>query len=630
MLWWALAALGAGEPEPSDHTLIYYNARMALREGESLEAIKLWLLRNALEDLTGTLSPHDTDFRSVTWAALGQAGICQDGHPTDEAGAGLWPLALHNWVVRNMGRRKPASRPNPFDAFQLGQQQRFVSLGDVLGAEELRNVHLFRGRCLRARVALVSAGEAVNADLSDRQVAARLMRYLLVRARTTLGDDVRGRAALEARLFDVDLQLTALAAQEARREARTRARRGREIGMSRESVTSMTEQAPDYTFSEDSEPAAILRASVSWPPSEWMALSAERRLFLFDHARRFGGDTAALDAIALGVIDALIARGEGEQVHLWIPRVSGGEAPDTIWGGDRGQRLLALDREMGFQERSVIALHRGVHALQQGDLPGALRLLAYALQFAPESQEAETVQSLSRRWMSYVASQFAITDDLLVTLQELVPRRDYSVVLEDLMWRAAFHADRASFARGVDNQLGGDALERRIALLEPLAEGDVARFSALVRDGLAQSPSETLRFLDQMVQRLELEDAEVRASHVPTLASVRRLLAPLATDTGTSGGRGRTAAALVQRAQAILEGVGGLGPGATARDSARSLAPGSEVFAGSVRLAPSDPLPWPFRASEVSAPSIFTPLDLTPEEWRGESGEWVFGWSLGG
>ena len=48
MWWWTWIAL-AGEPtasvEPPIETEIYYNARMALREGHSLEAVKLWLLQ---------------------------------------------------------------------------------------------------------------------------------------------------------------------------------------------------------------------------------------------------------------------------------------------------------------------------------------------------------------------------------------------------------------------------------------------------------------------------------------------------------------------------------------------------------------------------------------------------------
>lgn len=632
MFWWVAFALAADPVQPSDHTVIYYNARMALREGQALEAVKLWLLRNALEDRTGTVSPYEADFHSVTWAALGDTGICQDGYPTDETGAGLWPLALHNWVVENMGRRVKPKRPRPFEAFDVGRQSRFVSIGDVLSAQELRAVHLVQGRCLRPQLALLNTGQPVNADLSDRHVAARLLQYLLERARSTLADDhVRGRAAIEARLFDVYLQLTAMDAQEARQDARNRARRGRQVGLSRESVASMNEDAALYTITPDSAEGRILRASVGWPVAEWMVLSPERRLFLFDHARAFGGDPAALDQIALGIVDQLIDRGEGEEVGKWIARAVGDDAGsrEVIWAGDRGQRLLALDGEAGFHERAVIALHRGVHHLEEGDLPNALRSMAYALQSADESPTPDGIQSLSLRWLSYAASQFEITDDLLVTLQELVPRNAYAILLEDLMWRAAFHADLPSFERGVENQLGRDALERRLVLMRPLAAGNVGRFSIGIRDGLAASPSETMRFLQEMLQRLELEDADVRAAQVPMLTSVRSLLVPYSAE-GTTGGRGRTAAALLERSQALVEGLGDLRADATARDRARSLDPTGEVFAGSVRLAPVDPLPWPFLASRVAPPSIFVPMQLTPEEWRGESDGWVFGWSIGG
>jgi len=634
ILWLALIALAAAEPQPSDHTVIYYNARMALREGQAVEAVRLWLLRNALEDLSGHVSPHDGDFRSVTWAALGETGICQDGYRTDDEGVGLWPIALHNWVVRNMGRRVMPGRTRPFAAFELERQQRFISISDVLSAEELRAVRLFRGPCMRPSLALLEAGLPVTAELSDRQVAARLLRHLLEQARTTLADEnVRGKAAIEARLFDIDLQLTALAAREARQDARELARRGRTQGLSSGSLDSMADGMPAYTLSRSSQAARILRACVHWPLSEWMALSPDRRLFLFDHARSYGGDPAALDRIALGVIDHLVQRGQGGEVEKWIAHRGDSDqasARAAVWSGSRGQRLLALDRESGFRERAVIALHRGVHDLERGELPGALRSMAYALQHAPESRAAADVRSLSRRWLSYVASQFEITDELLITLRELVPRRDYGIILEDLMWRAAFHADQASFERGIRNQVGRGALERRLVLLRPLASGDVGRFARGIDDGLSRSPSETLRFLGQLVQRLELEDADVRAAQLPTLTSLSQLLQPLASEAGNSTRRGRSAAELLDRVRAIREGLGGLGPDASAQDRARSLAPSGEVFAGSVRLAPADPVPWPFRASDLPAPSIFTLLPLTPEEWRDDSGELVFGWSIGG
>ena len=629
MAWLVLITLAIAQSLPTDHTLIYYNARMALREGETLEAIKLWLLRNALEEQTGQVSPHDGDFHSVTWAALGELGVCPDGHPVDEDGAGLWPIAMHNWVLRNMGRREPPRRPRAFDAFRLGRQSRFIAIGDVLSATEMGSVRLFRGACSRPRVALVAAGELPNADLSDRQVAARLLRYLLQQTRESLdAEQVRGRAVIEARLFDLNLQLASLAARQARQQAQERSRMARLIGLARESIEAMNARAPTTTLTADSEPARILTASLSWPVSEWMALSADRRRFIFDHALRYTGDVEALKVIAQDIIDALIVQGEGGEVDAWIALYSSleGTNPQVIWSGERGGRLLALDQESGFTERGVIALHRGVQDLEQGDLAGALRSLAYALQLAPESRASDDLQGLSLRWMSYVAGQFEITEQLLVTLQELLPRREYGIILEDLMWRAAFHADMASFQRGIDNQLSRGAPERRITQLMPLAVGDLRRFSMQIRDGLAETPSETLRFIAQLVQRLELEDADVRTAHIPTLENLRRLLRPLANS--ETGRQGRLAGELMDQTLAIIEGVGG--QGRTARDQARTLSPEGEVYAGSVRLAPADPLPWPFRSAEVAAPSVFSPIRLTPREWAEPSGALVFGWDIEG
>jgi hypothetical protein len=621
------AALANALPDPSEATVIYYNARMAMREDRPLEAAKLWLLRNALEQQTARVSPYDADFHSVTWAALGELGICQDGHPTDEAGAGLWPLALHNQVVLTRTRKQKARRPRPFDGFQLGRQQRFISVGDVLSAQELRTVQLFRGRCARPHLAAIAAGEAITADLSERAVGARVLQHLLEQARTTLvKDKVRGLAAIDARLFDVRLQLAALAAQEARREMRDRARRGRQLGFSREAITVMREDAPATTLDPDSESARILRACVDWPVDEWMAIEPERRRFLFQQARTFGADPAALDRVALGLIDRLTSEGDGEQVTRWIAHRDPGAPAELLWQGERGQRLLGLDRESGFREHAVLALHRGVYELEGGDLPSALRSLALAVQLAPDSSDAETTRSLALRWLSYVAAQFEIGDALLVTLQQLVPARDYAVILEDLLWGAAFRADAASFDRGLAAQVGRGALERRLALLAPLARGDAQGFVKGLREGLQTSPTETLRFLDQLVQRLELEDADVRASQLATLVRARDLLVPLAQ---AEGRQGRRVTDLLDRTQAIAEGLGGL-PSPTDRDRARALDPSGAVFAGSVRLAPSDALPWPFREEEVAAPSIFTPLELRPVEWRDADGVWVFGWSIRG
>lgn len=625
-----LLAVGLAAAAPSDATVVYYNARMAMREDAALEAVKLWLLRNALESQTSTVSPHDADFGSVTWAALGALGLCTDGHPRDDAGAGLWPLAMHNHVVRNMGRRSSNRLPRTFDAFDVGRQQREVAIGDVLDAQLLGTLRLQRGRCFGPRLALLRSGQNPLASFSDRTISARLLRDLLERSRESLATDrVRGRSVIEARLFDLDLQLTALAEREARARAQARAQRGRMLGLSRASTDALVAEAPTTTLAPGSEAARILEAAAGWPVSEWMALEAERRRFLFDHARSYGADAAGLDRVALGVLDALVADGQGAEAQAWVPRAApDGDRPERIWAGPRGAALLALDPQAGFDERAPIALHRGVHDLSQGELERALRAFAFALAHAGDSADPEAVANLSRRWLSHVAGQFEMDAELLATLRVLVPGRDFSMLLEDLMWRAAFHADAASFAAGEAAHPGRGALDRRLAALRPLARGDAPQFVGEITRGLSASTSETLRLLEQLVGRLEREAYPVRARQAPLLRALRAQLAPLSADPDGSTRQRRTADTLRDRMQGMLEGTGA-GP-LDARDRARGVDPQAEVFVGAVRLAPADPLPWPFRLSAASPPSVFTQLTLRPVEWRSPDGGLVFGWSIEG
>lgn len=627
---WLLLALGLATAAPSDATVVYYNARMAMREDAALEAVKLWLLRNSLESETGHVSPHDADFGSVTWAALGELGLCTDGHRKDRTGAGLWPLGMHNHVVRNMGRRSSNRLPRTFDAFDVGRQQREVAIGDVLDAEMLRTVRLKRGRCFGPRIALLQARQNPLASFSDRKITAHLLRDLLERSRESLATErVRGRSVIEARLFDLDLQLTALAEREARRKARARAQRGRILGLSWESTEALLEDAPTTTLARNSEAARILRASAAWSIPEWMALEPERRRFLFDHARTFGVDEEGLDRVALGVLDALVERGEGAEAQAWMPRA----APDLarrarLWQGERGAALLALGPATGFDERAPVALHRGVHDLSHGELERALRSFAYALAHATDSSEQERVANLSRRWLTYVAGRFEMDAELLATLRVLVPGRDFTVLLEDLMWRAAFHADATSFAMGEAAHPGRGALDRRLAALRPLAQGDTPTFTRQIERGLTSAPSETLRLLEQLVERLEREELGVRVRHQDLLAALRLRLRPMSEDRDGSARRMRTASTLRDRMQGILEGVGAQPLGIEERT--RGLGPDAEVFVGSVRLAPVDPLPWPFSATSASPPSVFTQLELRPLEWSDADGQLVFGWSIEG
>lgn len=613
---------------PSPQTLVYYNARMALREGHANEALKLWLLRNTLHNQTGQVSAHDPDFRSITWAALGDLGLCQDGLATDETGVGLWPLALHNWLV-NTRRRTPAgSASSPFAAFELGQQQRYVSVRDVLDAKELAAVEFRPDVCWAGR-RLQREGGDLFGDLRDKLTAVRAQRFLLRKALQTLsGERVVGRAVVEARIFDLNLSLTELLADKARRERRNEAGKAREEGLWRKRPEGNDAPARP-AVDPKSEEGRILKASLSWPAEEWMAMSPERRQFLFAQAVVGSEDPAATRALTLAIIDALIEERRGAELHSWIAHVSASDkaARELIWGGERGRRVLSLDLETGFRERSAIALERGVQQLSAGHMSEALRSLAYALSWSQDSRSSAELQNLSRRWLSYVAAQFRATDEWFTMLRSVVPPSDFAIVLEDQLWHAALGADSDSFERCVQSQRGRGALARRVEILRPLSQGDAATFLSNMERSLEAEPNATLRLLGQLVQQLQAEDGEVRAAHAPMLDRLRQRLEQHVNQ--GVGKRGRTSAeTLIAQIRAIVEGVVGVTP-SEPFSAARALSPGHEVFVGNLRVAPSDPLPWPFTVAEVEAPPVFAPLRLVPEEWRGPRGELVYGWRIG-
>jgi hypothetical protein len=615
------------EPPPPAQTLVFYNARLALRDEQPAEAVGLWLLHNAVRNRLGEPGIHDAEFRSVVWAAAGELGVCTDGFPEDTDGAGLWPVALHNWLVQAALRPTPPSPPAPHDAFAVGRQQRLVQLDDVLSAEELRTLTLFRTSCWVPRRLMQEAGLGISGDLRDRTRLARLLRELLLSSRQTLSPRrVRSLAAVDARIFDLDLYIAQAVAREAKTKAQTLARTARARGVSAAGAGKVEESTRQAGFSRDSEEAAILRRTAAWAPGDWMALLPERRLFLFVQARAVSADQHSLDGLVLALVDELAAQRDGAEVERWVGLLGGAGDPArraAVWRGARGLALLGLDREAGFRERATIALHRGVAFLEEGDLREALRSFAHALRWAPESRDPASA-ALARRWLSYTAGRHETSPELLALVRGIVPSSDFNLIAEDLVWRAALRADAASFAASSRHRTGRSAFDLRVERLTPLAEGKRGVFLTQLRADLADEPNATLRFVRQLLERLEAEDGDVRAGHRATLTGLVALLAPMAARAAETRQQSRAFVDVLDRCQALLDGLARLdGP------AARSLSPASDVFAGNLRLAPSDDLPWPFTEPDPTPPPLFVPLRLSPVEWTDDAGEMVFGWEIG-
>jgi hypothetical protein len=624
--------LGAAEPEPgatpSNQTLIFYNARMALREGRPADTLKLWLLRNSIAG-QGFVGRHDEEFRSVVWAAMGNLGLCQDGYPKDvEGGAGLWPLSVHNWIVYS-SRGIPTGPRNPYDAFEAGRQQRFVSLHSELSTAELRTVHFFRTSCYLPETTLIGLGQTPSLDLADRLSTGPFLRQLLVVSlKSLVREKVQSVAAIEARIFDLDLAMAQLLERRARKAGQAAKLRAKTLGISEVGAQEAKEKAMQWPA--NSSQAAFLRKSLTWETREWLTLNRQRRLFLFAQARPFAAGTPTLDPLVLSMIDSMIDRGEGLELESWIGNFDAKDDPSrraALTLGERGKRLLELEPASGFRERATVALHRGVAFLEAGSLQESLRSFAYAMSKSEESRDAAVTLSLARRWVSYVLSRYETNEQVIATLKALVPRQEYNLVIEDLIWRAALRADEKSFELVVASLQRGSALDARVLRLRLLAQGKQGLLATQLRDATTDEPHLTLRFARLLLEKLEAEDVDVRRANIPMLKNYSLIFDSLLTSKGgTAKAQSRAAEDLIGRAQGILGGLSLFDTSTVGK--ARELSPRHETFAGNIRLAPSDPLPWPFEPPLAEPPSAFTPLVLKPVEWRDDKGALVFGWKV--
>lgn len=637
----AVAKALADEDLPAQ-SMVYYNARIALRDGRPEDVLRLWLLRNTLED-QGEEPLHDGDFRSAVWAALSSAGLCHDGiRPDDDAdGAGLWPLALHNWLVRSTSKQPAPSHPRSFSSYDAGFQQRYFSLYDVLSREELLAARFVRRDCLRPYMELPWLGTPHWLALDDRLSTGIMMRDLLEKAQATLKDDrVRGQVVLETRLFDIEVALARLAKSAVRRETGLLGQVAKTTGVSEAAMTLVREDR--LAEVREGEYAALLRRCLSWDTESWFSLSQNRRVALFaESSDSFAGRDDVepdLRRTILQNVDTLIEQKNGKELEQWFgfanPKPREGDAPSLVNTrretlvpefvlGARGEKLLSLEPESGFRERAVVALWRGTDLLQRGQRLDAMRSFALAMQRSDESRRADEVHNLSKRWFAFVLAQHEADAETLAILEEFVSPLDRNDLLEILLWRAAFYGDGPSFNRIAEGVRRGGALDMRIHHLSILARGDAGAMWTAVRTDL-ESPQAITKFTQQLTDELATESLDVRLKNRATLELGLILLGEVGKD--AARGLRRRIDEQMRRIQTLLDGLDVYDTSPEGR--ARSAAPGSEAYAGSVRLAPADPLPWPFAFPTAVPPSPFSPIVLTPKEWLDESGARVFGWHI--
>lgn len=609
------------------HDRVWTEARRSLAARDPTSALQLWLLHRAMP-WDGTFT-HEENFLSTVWVAAGDSGVCPEGLPDDVDGARLWPIAMHNWIVRRARRGPPQDLPPTWATFPVHLQTRPISLFDTLSLEELRTARLVVGPCEAHRFVQLRLPTLHWLDLDDRLSVGLVLHDLLTLAESITDPAlVRGKPLLAARRLDLDAAMTRIARDRARAEVNLAASILRSTSLAPEQLVTW-QQERGVQFATGTR-ARFWQTTSSWPASSWLDLPDDRRAGLFLDARETLRAAGVEEAIALGVLDGLVERRAGVEVQRWlgvVDRLPDAAATRTrLMTGDVGTRLMSLSVAEGFREHGVVALHRGVERVQAGESLAALRLFADALTHVDESSVGGPLHDLTLRWFSFVVGSYEATPEVLEVVERFVPPADHAVVLEAVLWRALFRGDVASYERAFSLLPRGARVQRAMfTIVRPIVRSDVDGAFAAFDAALVERPRATLDLAARLLDRLSDEPATLRARHEPTL---QRLLETLEHAAATTETRARRASAdrLAARAQSMLEGVGTWRHEVTAR--ARAHDPDYETDAGALRLAPADPLPWPFAIVAPRPVDPFSPIAVVPVRWRGPTGDVVDGWSL--
>src|SRR5439155_305254 len=91
-------------------------------------------------------------------------------------------------------------------------------------------------------------------------------------------------------------------------------------------------------------------------------------------------------------------------------------------------------------------------------------------------------------------------------------------------------------SRGARAPAAGAGSRARVSRLRPLAQGKAGALATQLRDAAAEEPYLTLRFIRQLVEKVEAEEGSVRRANVPLLKLLVENLASIQERAGKSPG----------------------------------------------------------------------------------------------
>ncbi len=538
---------------------IFHNAWLAARDDAYTEVLQHWYL---FQSLAIDRQAYAAPFASLLWATVDHLDLCPENLELDRAGAELWPLVLHNYLIRHRkdSDRPPQLKPEGVEAFQSGFQRRRVALTTTLEAPEMLALEVQRFPC---------SAVAQSRDLDDRALKepaaksgsrvkvvkeerARLLLAFLRQARLHWQEGDAARL-LDLRIFSIQLYLEEKGQADA----------------------ALVEQAAALADAElDADTIAFIPQLIA---ESDLPLARRRTLLLEWLDRAIARQDAAGTRRIIGLIDRLDP-----------------DARVLIWSGVRGERLVAWGEN--FPEGSALALHQALDYYGQRQILPTLRSLAESTRLGA-ADDASAV--LAMKWIKFILLQYRFEGRLLDFLRQYLKPATFKAMAQDLMWTSVFYRERYFIEQTQTRDLLGyrlRSMQDKLSLIAAGRDGQVIK--ALEKD----EPRQALQFIRSFTEQLSGQSQPLIVRMEFLLRGMQKVVDRQVGHSALQQDVRLALDALLIRAGALSE-----------QQKDRQVAAGASVMLGTVAVEPSGAAPWPFPDPERVGLNVFRAIHLRAE-----------------
>ena len=591
------AGVSQGASPKNPYKDLYHNAYLALEEGDFRKVMKIWYIHNSIENSVVS-KPHLPDLKSATWLAIDQLRLCPDNMLSDSNGGGLWPIILHNYVVRNH-RSNKRIRPLPdhsLSTFETGIMRRPIHLKSILSPEEIRRYKPYVGKCQSMNTILEDFGlEFESLDLDEKEFTSVVLRKLLHLAASEVNLDSDIRDYVAYRIFLINLYHASRSGPTPDEQM--------EVQRAEEDNDDEDEASEPVDYKKWRQEFLIL---MKMGKEQWLNLPMDDRramLSLYNELEEGG------DPLRNATYDRLLSYEITAQDLSLLPEIIGfrtkGKRDLAYLNSNEGQDLIALGKNDRFPEIGALVGPLGVEAYHKGDLVRALEYFSVAIRHSSESSNGGAYYTNAMNWVKYIIMSHRFNKRLLNFTKTYLPKGAYKRLISSLVWSGAFHKESHLFRSSIFKDPTYSMRTRKlVAWLKPLALGQETLFISRLAKDLKTKPRNTIKQLAIFMEKLEEEPLPVIKSLAPLLSAIRFKLENTSSRRGYIEKKSEPLKSKIDEVLAPFEKE-------TIEASDRRLKNGKSLSLGSLRLEPSYVWPWPFNIPDKSSIHIFRPIDLT-------------------